>query len=144
MAPYQTKIKRARFVVGPFSAEQMEGIGIVFLDSMANRIKRGVNVNDAPSKALNPRYAKRKTGKGLQPIRDWTLTGRTMRSLKVKSVSENRGVIGFVDPVADTRAHFNNLRDRAFGAAPSDQKVLIAAVHETAKQARVVRVVKVA
>lgn len=33
-----------------------------------------------------------------------------MRSLKVKSASENRVVIGFVDPNADRIADVNNLR----------------------------------
>jgi len=52
---------------------------------------------------------------GLQPFRDWFWTGRTMRSLKVKSASENRVEIGFVDPNADRIAHVNNLRENAFG-----------------------------
>jgi hypothetical protein len=147
---FQTNITRARFVVGPFSSEQMQTVAQATTDSLAARIRRGQTVEDTDAKPLKPgRNGKRgypdyKTARGLQPIRDWTWKGRTMRSLKVKSANENRAVIGFIDPKADAIAHWNNQREKQFGLSPKDEKVLGQAVNVTAKQGRVVRAEKVA
>jgi hypothetical protein len=143
---FQAKITRARFVLGPFTSEDMLTIGTVVRDSIAARIAKALNVNDAPARPLKPGrsgrrgYPDYKAARGLQPIRDWFWTGRTMRSLKVKSASENRVVIGFVDPKAGRVAHRNNLLDRQFGVSPNDRKGLNAAVRATLKRARVIRV----
>jgi hypothetical protein len=143
--PFQAKISRARFVLGPFTSEDMLAIGNVLRDSIAARIGKGLNVNDAPAKELKPGrngrrgYPDYKKARGLQPIRDWFWTGRTMRSLKVKSASENQAVIGFVDPNADRVAHLNNLREKQFGISPKDRKALKDAVLAVLQQARVVR-----
>ncbi len=74
------------------------------------------------------------------PIRDWVWTGRTMRSLKVKSANENQAVVGFVDPTADRVAHVNNLREKQFGVSPKDRQMLNAAVLAVLRQARAIRV----
>jgi len=143
---FQAKIIRARWVLGPFTSEDMETIGNVLLDSISRRIRNGFNASDAPSKALKPGrngkrgYPEYKAAHGLQPIRDWFLTGRTMRSLKVKSASENRVVIGFINARADRVAHINNMRGRAFGVSPKDREALNAVVRAVMKTARVVRV----
>ena len=148
--PFQTKITRARWVLGPFTAEDMQTIGNVVLDSISSRIRKGLNVNEAETKPLKPGrnghrgYPEYKVARGLQPFRDWVWTGRTMRSLKVKSASENRVVIGFVDPNADRIAHMNNLRERQFGVSPRDRLALNAIVLAVLKQARAVRVKRAA
>jgi hypothetical protein len=148
--PFQPKITRARWVLGPFTAEDMQAIGNVLLDSISARIRKAVNVSDAEARPLKPGrnghrgYPDYKAARGLQPFRDWFWTGRTMRSLKVKSASENRVVIGFVDPNADRIAHVNNLRERQFGVSPRDRLALNAIVLAVLKQARVVRVAKAA
>ena len=142
---FQTKITRARWVLGPFTAEDMQTIGNVVLDSISSRIRKGLNVNDAETKPLKPGrnghrgYPDYKMARGLQPFRDWVWTGRTMRSLKVKSANENQAVIGFVDPNADRVAHINNLREKQFGVSPKDRSALNAAVLAVLRQARVVR-----
>ena len=143
--PFQAKISRARFVLGPFTAQDMLAIGNVLRDSIAARIGKGLNVNDAPAKALKPGrsgrrgYPDYKAARGLQPFRDWFWTGRTMRSLKVKSASENRAVLGFVDPNADRMAHANNMREKQFGVSPKDRRALNDAVMATLRRSRVVR-----
>jgi hypothetical protein len=148
--PFQTKITRARFVLGPFTAEDMETIGSVLTDSISARIRKAINVNDAAAKPLKPGrdghrgYPDYKAARGLQPFRDWFWTGRRMRSLKVKSASENRVVIGFVDPNADRIAHVNNLRERQFGIYPKDRAGVNAAVLAVLRTVRVVRVAKAA
>ncbi len=147
---FTAKITRARFVLGPFTSEEMLAIGNVLRDSIAARIGRGMNVTDAPAKALKPGrngrrgYPDYKKARGLQPIRDWFWTGRTLRSLKVKSASENQAVIGFVDPNADRIAHVNNLRAKQFGVSLKDRQALGAAVLTTLRKARVVRVARAA
>jgi len=88
--------------------------------------------------ALKPGYEKQKTRRGLNPIRDWTWRGRTLRSLSVKSANENRVVIGFSDPETDGIAHVNNLRERAFGVSPEDLKALTEIVLATLRTQRIV------
>ena len=135
---YVPKITRARFVLGPFSAEDMSVIGTFMCDRIRRRIQAGVNVDDNPSKALKPGYEKQKTRRGLNPIRDWTWRGRTLRSLAVKSASENHVTIGFIDPQSDMVAHINNLRERAFGVSQADRKSLSEIVLATLRRARLV------
>ena len=148
--PFQTKITRARFVLGPFTSEDMETIGGVLLESISTRIRKALNVNDTPAKVLKPGrngrrgYPDYKAARGLMPLRDWVWTGRTMRSLKVKSVSENKAIIGFIDPTADRIAHVNNLRERQFGISPKDRSALSAAVRAVLRQARVIRIKRAA
>jgi hypothetical protein len=147
---FTAKVTRARFMLGPFSSEDMLSVANTLRDSIAGRIGEGLNVNDAPAKALKPGrngrrgYPDYKRARGLQPIRDWFWTGRTMRSLKVKSASENRAVIGFVDPNADRIAHVNNLRNRQFGVSPKDRAALAAAVLAVLRKAPVVRAARAA
>ncbi len=146
--PSSARITRARFVLGPFTAENMLEVGGVLRDVMAERINKGMNVGDAQSKPLKPGrngrrgYPDYKQARGLQPIRDWVWTGRLMRSMKVKTVSENRAVIGFIDPRSDRVAHINNVREKQFGISPKDRKAMNAAVRATLKQQRIIRVRK--
>jgi hypothetical protein len=143
--PFQAKITRVRWVLGPFTAEDMLTIGNVVRDSIAERIGKGLNAEDAPAKPLKPGrngrrgYPDYKAARGLQPFRDWFWTGRTMRSLKVKAVSENRVTIGFVDPNADRIAHVNNLREKQFGVSPKDRMALRAIVGALLNRARVIQ-----
>jgi hypothetical protein len=151
---FQTRISRARLVYSPFSSEQMAELGSVVAQAIKDRIHHGVNVEDAAAKPLKPGrmvnghrlrgYPDYKIARGLQGIRDWTWTGRTMRALKVLSANENKVTIGFADPVADYRAHINNLREKAFGISPNDRKVLNAAVLALLRQVKVVQVKKAA
>jgi hypothetical protein len=120
------------------------------VDSIKDRLHRGLNVRDEAAKPLKPgRNGKRgypdyKAARGLQPFRDWFWTGRTLRSLKVKQASENRVVIGFIDPNADLIAHVNNVRERAFGISDKDRRTLKAVVLGVLRQARVVRAARAA
>jgi hypothetical protein len=84
-------------------------------------------------------YPDYKSARVLHPLRDWLRTGHAMRSLKMKSASENRVVIGFVDPNADRIAHVNNVRERQFAISPQDRKTLNAVMLVVLKRARVVR-----
>jgi hypothetical protein len=144
--PFQAKITRARFVLGPFTSEDMLDIGNVVVESIKDRLHKGLNINDLPAKPLKPgRNGKRgypdyKAARGLQPFRDWFWTGRTLRSLKVKSASENRCIIGFIDPHADRVAHVNNLRERAFGVSPKDRQAMVAVIKAVLRKSRVIQV----
>jgi hypothetical protein len=125
-------------------------IGNVVVDSIKDRLHNGLNIRDETAKPLKPgRNGKRgypdyKASRGLQPFRDWFWTGRTLRSLKVKEVNENRCVIGFIDPNADLIAHVNNLREKAFGISPKDHQAMVAAVRAVLRIARVIQFRKAA
>ena len=141
---YAPKITRARFVLGPFSAEDMTTIGNFMCDRIRRRIESGANADDTPTKPLKPGYEKAKSRRGLNPVRDWTWRGRTLRSLAVKSASENHVTIGFTDPQADMIAHVNNLRERAFAVSLADRKSLREIVLATLRRARIVALRKAA
>lgn len=130
MAEFQPKITRARFVVSPFSSEQMTTLAGVLRDSMRTRMLAGLSVSDSPAKPLTPKYAATKQRRGGQPVRDWKLTGKTLNSMAVLSASENRAVIGFSDPRAARIAAFNQRKERSFGVAPRDRQKLVEAVHQ--------------
>lgn len=141
------RITRCRFTLSPFSSEQMAEIGQVMANTIRTRIQSGTNAEDQPAKPLIPGrgrnlgkgYPERKKEKGLNDFRDWTWTGKTLKSLGVKSANENMVVIGFNNDRNDSVAHYNQLRERAFGVSPNDHKVLDAAVRATLRQERVVK-----
>jgi hypothetical protein len=147
---FQTKITKARFTLSPFSAEQMMKIGNTLNDSIKKRIQSGVNANDERAKPLKPgrgnykAYATYKIQRGLQGIRDWTWSGRTLRSMKVLSVSENGGKIGFTDSHSDKVAHVNNRIEKAFGISPNDRKALNQAVSDMFKTSKLIQFKRVA
>ncbi|HEY4359398.1 MAG TPA: hypothetical protein VGN17_00415 [Bryobacteraceae bacterium] len=149
------KITRARFTLSPFTSETMANIGKVLAKSMRDRIGSGLNALDRNAKPLKPGrtgrngqelrgYPDYKQYRGLQPIRDWLYSGRTLRSLQVLSVNQNRGTIGFTDAKADQIAHFNNLIEKAFAVSPKDAIALQQAVYSTFKQERLVQFRRVA
>jgi hypothetical protein len=132
---FQTKITRARFVVSPFTSEQMVEIGQAAVGSILDRIERGENVLDQPAAPLAKRYQAYKARRSPPAIRNWKLTGRTLRALRLLRANENRAVIGFSDPEAGRRAAINNQRERQFGLSPANWRDVI----ERVKQVRFVR-----
>ena len=141
---FAPKITRARFVLGPFSSEQMTTIGLFMADRIRRRIESGVNISDNPSKALTQGYMRAKQRRGLMPVRDWTWRGRTLRSLNVLRANENGVTIGFTDPQADKIAAVNNRREKAFGVSPEDRKALREIVLATLRAKPIVAFRKVA
>lgn len=139
---WQPKVTRARFVVGALSSDQMLTIADIVGGHVRDRISRGINGDDVPSRALSPNYLKQKVAKGKAPVRDWDMTGRTLQALRTLAASENRANIGFNNPIANRIARWNNKKERAFTLSPSDKEVFIAAVRATVQTARVVTVHK--
>lgn len=141
MAKFKTVVRKARFAAPGYRPEQMIAIAQATADDIRVRIMRAQDVNDGIAPGLKAAYAKRKSQRGGNPIRDWFLTGRTLRSLKVLSAAQNRAVIGFTDAVSNFRAALNNRRWRQFGISPTNRQAL---VRELKLQASPVKVVKVA
>ena len=131
-------------MLGPFSSEQMTTIGLFMADRIRRRIESGVNISDNPSKELTQGYMRAKQRRGLQPVRDWTWRGRTLRSLNVLRANENSVTIGFTDPQADKIAAVNNRREKAFGVSPEDRKALREIVLATLRAKPIVAFRKVA
>ncbi len=141
MPRFQTAIRRARFVYSPYTAVEMQGFAQVLADAIRTRIQSGQNIYDQPAAPLKPGkpgrrgYPDYKSARGLQPIRDWTWSGHTLRCLKVLTANENRAVIGFLDEALPGRrqtasqiALYNNLRERQWGVSPRDRAAVIAAI----------------
>ena len=121
-------------------------IGNALADSVRDRIHKGVNANDEPAKPLKGRkgggkgYPEWKIAHGLAPIRDWFVSGATLRSLKVLRVSENQGSVGFTSDKADKIAHFLNAIDKSFGISPTDRKALNAGLRKVLEKGNVIKV----
>src|SRR6202142_1724566 len=100
MPRFQTVIRRARFVYSPYTATEMQGVAQVLADSSRARIQSGQNIYDQVAAPLKPGqpggrgYPDYGSARGLQPIRDWTWSGHTLRCLKDLTANENRAVIG--------------------------------------------------
>ena len=56
-----------------------------------------VRLSLKPGKPGRRGYPDYKAARGLQPLRDWTWSGHTLRCLKVLTANENRAAIGFLD-----------------------------------------------
>ena len=140
MAAFETKIRHQRISFSPFTGEQMNAIATVALKSIIARIKSGTDSNDSPAKELAPwykaykqNYAK-KYGLSVVGIRDWTLSGRTLASAKVKLASEDHAVIGFIDGYLNRKITVNNLVAKQnrmspmWGLSPKDMEAVYAEV----------------
>lgn len=155
MARHQIKIVRSRQPVTSldYTPQQMAEIGEVGRQSMYDRMRLGVDVNDRvapplkrPVKAAGsgpfvnakgefslvrevkgyPHYKVVKYGG--KPIRDWWRTGQTLRAMKVIRASVNQVIIGFTTPLANKRASLNNQRWRQFGLSPRDLQAVMRAI----------------
>ena len=140
MPRFQTVIKRARFVYSPYTATEMQGFALALADSIRARIQSGQNIYDQAAAPLKPGLSGRrgypdyKAARGLQPIRDWTWSGHTLRCLKVLAANENRAAIGFLDEslpgrrlTASQIAAFNNRREAQWGVSPRDRQAVLGA-----------------
>src|ERR1017187_10260651 len=109
----------------------MQGFAQVLADSIRARIQNGQNIYDQAAAPLKPGQSGRrgypdyKSARGLQPIRDWTWSGHTLRCLKVLTANENRGAIGFLGEVLPDRwltaaqiGAFNDRREAQWGVSP--------------------------
>lgn len=146
-AIFETKIRHARLTFSPFSSEQMADIGNVVLESIKDRILLARNADDAPAKPLAIKYADWKSSAknkypGKSRLRDWSLRGKTLRSLKVKVASEDRATLGPTDPQSQMIVAVQNRRQRQWAVSPKNLEVLYAAVQRTLLQSRVVRLVR--
>jgi hypothetical protein len=141
MVSFRTVIRRARFAYSPFTAQEMQGFAQLLADTIRARIQSGQNIFDQAAAPLKPGrsgrrgYPDYKAARGLQPIRDWTWTGHTLRCLKVLNTNENRAVIGFLDEAMPGRsqtasqiAFWNNQREHQWGVSPRDRALVVAAM----------------
>lgn len=123
--PFETRIIRQRFETTGWTASEMAeaGTGVV-KRGILPRLAKGLTTSDAPAPPLKEKYAKQKKRRGKSGIRDWELSGRTKRSLKVLTAKTNECTISFVDAETNKRAHVNNQLVRQFGLSPSDERIL--------------------
>ena len=141
MPRFQTVVRRARFVYSPYTSDEMLGFGQLLADTIRARIQSGQNIYDQAAAPLKPGlpgrrgYPDYKVARGLQPIRDWTWSGHTLRCLKVLTVNENRATLGFLDEAFPGRtqtaseiAFWNNQREHMWGVSPHDRAVIVAAM----------------
>jgi hypothetical protein len=134
-AKFQTKITKARFVVSPYTAQEMIGFGDSMIRSNLTRWDRGIDANDGAAPALKPRYAAFKGRRYGRRIRDLHLTGRLRRALKVLRASQNKATMGPTDGIHtrsvkggsltfDAVLAILNRQWRMWGASPADKQAV--------------------
>jgi len=134
---FVTVIKKTRFIYSPFTTEEMTSFGQLLADTIRARIQAGQNVYDQAAAPLKPGkpgrrgYPDYKSARGLQPVRDWTWSGHTLRCLKVLTANENQAVVGFLQETKPGRsktaaaiAYINNRREQQWGVSPHDRLVI--------------------
>jgi hypothetical protein len=140
MSRFQTVIKHARFVYSPYTATEMQGFAQVLTDSIRARIQSGRNIYDQaaplkPGPSGRRGYPEYKAARGLQPIRDWTWSGHTLRCLKVlhplPRIAWQSGFLTRLFQTGDKRRRrspaFNNRREAQWGVSPRDRQAVLAA-----------------
>jgi hypothetical protein len=144
---FEARIQWVKVTVSPFAPDEMMDIAQVTLDHIRTRIQSVKDWEDNPAKPLKDNYAKQKvkgrrvarTGgqifRGL-PVRDWTLRGRTLQSLKVKYASQDRATIGPTSEEANMIIAVRNKLDHMWGLAPSDLEAMYAAIRATLMRSR--------
>lgn len=142
---FTAKVTRMRVTWSPFTPTQMLEIGDTALKSILSRISQAQDVNDSPAKPLSDRYIQFKVGKkGKAPIRDWFLRGVLVRSLKVKSASQEKVTLGPVTVEANSLVTFNQRRCRQWGVSPRDLEAIRLKVRQLIVGKSVLAKVKVA
>jgi hypothetical protein len=145
MAFVRVHVNPVRFEFRPLAAEEMMQLGDFMCGVKVRRIKAGLNSEDSQAKPLKPGrngrggYPALKRKRGLQAVRDWTLTGRTLQAMKTLSASENSCTIGFDGSRANAIAYFNEKREPAFAASPSDRAALRAYLSNLLEEHRPLR-----
>lgn len=122
---FETKFRKVRFVGNGYTPAQMTQVGNgLIVRGIVPRIQAGRTVDDSQAPPLRPAYAKAKARLHPPAVRNWTFTGRTLRSLKVLTAAENRAEIRFTDAETNKRAFINNRRSRQFGVSNADRTIL--------------------
>ena len=106
--------------------------------SVGERILSARDVYDNAAKPLRPGYAKWKDRRYPPAIRNWFVTGVTLRSMKTLEAAANRAIIGFVSGwskktrtgtiTTNAIVAINQAKCRQFGVSPRDNKVFVDSV----------------
>lgn len=104
-----------------FTADQMTAIGEYDVGIMKDRIGDLRDVYDEPTRALTPKYARRKASKGLPPERDLTYSGIMLRALQVLEADESQVKVGLKGAIPFRKALFNQNIDPWFGLSTRDE-----------------------
>ena len=133
MPRFQTVVRHARFVYSPFTSDEMQGFAQLLADTIRARIperpehlRSGGGAAEAPRRQGASGYPDYKAAHGLQPIRDWTWTGHTMRCLKVLTANQKpggdwlprRGLCPVEARQLSQLAFWNNQTERMWGVSP--------------------------
>ena len=88
----------------------------------SDRISRGINVADAPAKALSKNYAIGKTRRGLPGIRNLKFSGALLDSRRVTTASDNTSEVAFTDAAQAAKANKNQKIEPMLGLSPGDRR----------------------
>jgi len=98
----------------------LQQMGEAGLRSEKERMARGVDNEDRSGKSLAKSYRTRKLNHGVNPIRDFRLTGKRQAEMNVRPRVGNQAEIGFVNPQSQRIADISGM----VGLSPSDERVV--------------------
>jgi hypothetical protein len=123
MPRFEIKVKHQPEIKVPaFTSEQMQEIGTFAVQVIKERVAGQKDVFDAPAKPLQPKYAKRKAAKGLQPVRDLRFTGNMLGSVQVdnENVDATHVTVRVKGSTPFRKGIFNQNIDPWFGLSNND------------------------
>lgn len=109
-----------------FAERQMYDLARVALDSIKQRVARGIGSDDAPMAGLKKGYAIWKTKHGLGNKRNLVVTGGMLDSFQIRSVSATEARMDITSRDGRMKARENERRTPWFGWSASDVKAIIA------------------
>lgn len=126
MARFEIKLKHTTEIKTPtFTSEQMHDIGTFAVQAMKERVANQIDVFGQPVKPLQPKYAKRKAAKGLNPVRDLRFTGNMLGSVHVTESDETHVKVKVEGATPIKKGIFNQNIEPWFGLShDDDQRVL--------------------
>jgi hypothetical protein len=119
-----------------FSRQDMLKIGQAAIQSVKQRVTRGLNLNDQRMKRLDPEYEKGKRSAGKQPIRNLWFSGQMLGAITPVQVTSNRVVIGFTRRSELIKARSNQKRQPFFGISRHNEEVIVAFASRLLKTSR--------
>ena len=102
---------------------RMLGLMSVALGEVVQRVKSATGPTDQAAKPLKPGYQRVKVGRWHKSgVRDLMLTGSMLKSLSVRTVSDNRGTTGVTEAFRGADPYrAERLRRRRMGLAPLEK-----------------------
>lgn len=115
-----SKIKKLSAI--EFTRQDMIKVGARAVQSIQERVGKGLGTRDRPMRPLSASYRTKKTGMGQPGIRNLMFSGSMLGALTLVEVTNKKAVIGFTKRSEQAKAVANELRSPWYGLSKSDEQ----------------------